>query len=181
MSRIVRAAWKVIQGLITLMLALLLACNLYLIVMEHFAGAACPTIFGYSTAVIASGSMEPALSVDDLILNHAQDDYAGGDIITFRSGSSLTTHRIVEVTEDGYVTQGDANNAADLDTVPPDAVVGRVVGKIPHVGSAIAFLKTPFGMMGLVFTGILMIELPFFFQTFKDEGVRLDKEEANEK
>ena len=164
MSRIVRYAWRAIQGLITLLLALLLVCNLYLIAMEHFAGVVCPTIFGYSTAVIASGSMEPALSVDDLILNHAQDDYAEGDIVTFRSGSSLTTHRIVEVTEDGYVTQGDANNAADLETVSPDAVVGRVVGKIPHVGSALAFLKTPFGMMMLVFIGFLIIELPFLFQ-----------------
>lgn len=177
MRRIFRYAWRVIQGLITLLLALLLICNLYLIAMEHFVGAESPTIFGYSTAVIASGSMEPALSVDDLILNYAQDDYAEGDIITFRSGNSLTTHRIVEITEDGYVTQGDANNAADLDTVSPDAVVGKVVGEIPHVGSALAFLKTPFGMMMLVFIGFLIIELPFFFQRRR---AHMDEEGPNE-
>lgn len=177
MSLILKSIWKGFLGAITLLLALLLACNLYCIVMEHLAGVDCPAIFGYSTAIIASGSMEPALSVDDLILNHTQSSYAEGDIITFRSGGSLTTHRIVDVTEDGYVTQGDANNAADLDTVSPEAVVGRVVGIIPHVGRAIAFLKTPFGMMALVFTGFLLIELPLFFQ--KRRG-KADEEGPNE-
>lgn len=177
MSRFAKSMWKALQGLIALLLALLLACNLYLIIMEHFAGVVCPTVFGYSTAVVASGSMEPALCVDDLILNHAQNGYKEGDIITFLSGSGLTTHRIVAVTEGGYVTQGDANNAADPDIAPSDAVVGRVVGKIPHVGSALAFLKTPLGMMALVFSGILIIELPFLFQRRRD---RLEKEEANE-
>lgn len=161
MRRIFRYVWQALQGLITLLLAMLLICNLYLIVMEHFVGIECPTIFGYSTAVIVSGSMEPVLSVDDLILNHAQDEYDEGDIITFRSGDSLTTHRIVETVEDGYITRGDANNTADLDTVSPDAVIGRVVGKVPRVGSVLAFMKTPLGMMILVFTGFLILELPF--------------------
>lgn len=178
MSRILNRIWRGIQGLVTVTLALMLMCNLYLIIMEHFAGADCPTILGYSTAVVASGSMVPALSVDDLILNHAQDDYAVGDIITFRSGSSLTTHRIIEVTEDGYVTQGDANNTADPGAVSADAVVGRVVGKVPHVGSALAFLKTPLGMVTLIFAGALMIELPFLLQRRRDY---IDEEGSNEK
>lgn len=176
--RVLSYTGKVLQGAVTLLLALLLACNLYLIVMEHFAGVACPTIFGYSTAVIASGSMEPALSVDDLILNHSQSSYAEGDIITFRSGDSLTTHRIVAITEEGYVTQGDANNAADLDTVSSNAIVGRVVRIIPHVGSALAFVKTPLGMMAVVFAGILIIELPFLFQRRRGQ---MDEEGPNEK
>ena len=153
-------------------------CNLYLIVMEHFADVKYPTIFGYSTAVIVSGSMEPALSVDDLILNHIQSSYVEGDIITFRSGNSLTTHRIVAVTQEGYVTQGDANNAADLNVVSSNAIVGRVVTIIPHVGRALAFLKTPFGIMALVLVGVLIIELPFLFQRRRGH---MDEEEANEK
>lgn len=178
MSRVLRCVGKLVQGAITILLALLLMCNLYLIGMEHIVGAENPTIFGYSTAVVASGSMEPALSVDDLILNHVQRSYGKGDIITFRSGSSLTTHRIVAVTKEGYVTQGDANNVADLDVVSSDVIVGRVVGKIPHIGSVLAFMKTPLGMMVLVFSGILIIELPFFFQRRRNH---MNEEEPNEK
>lgn len=161
MRQVLGHVGKAIQGALALSLALLLLCNLYLIFMERIDGTEFPTILGYSTAVVASGSMEPALSVDDLVLNHAQNSYAAGDIITFRSGDSLTTHRIADITEAGYITRGDANNAVDPDVVPPDAVVGRVVGKIPHIGSALAFLKTPLGMMVLVFTGILIVILPY--------------------
>lgn len=169
MRKILRYAGKLTQVLITALLAFLLACNLYLIIMEHIVGVEYPAVFGYSTAVVASGSMEPELSVDDLILNHAQTSYQEGDIITFQNGSSLTTHRIVEVTGEGYVTQGDANNTADPELVVADAVIGRVTVAVPYVGRAISFLRTPFGMTILIFTGLIIIELPFFFRKQKEQ------------
>ena len=169
MQKILRCTGKTAQVLLTVLLAFLLVCNLYLIIMERIMGVEHPAIFGYSTAVVASGSMEPALSVDDLILNHTEDSYEEGDIITFQNGDSLTTHRIVEVTDEGYVTQGDANNTTDLDMVPFKAVIGRVVWAIPYVGSVLAFLKTPLGMVILIFTGLCIIELPFFLQRRREQ------------
>ena len=168
MQKILRSAGKTAQVLITVLLAFLLVCNLYLIIMDRVIGVKHPTIFGYSIAVVASGSMEPALSVDDLILNHAQSSYKEDDIITFQNGDSLTTHRIVAITDEGYITQGDANNAADPDTVPPEAVIGRVVGAVPYFGSVLSALKTPLGMVILMFTGLCIIELPLLLS--KTEG-----------
>ena len=69
MQKFLKSVAKIAQILITTSLALLLSCNLYLVVMARAFGIENPTIFGYSTAVVVSGSMEPALSVDDLILN----------------------------------------------------------------------------------------------------------------
>lgn len=169
MQKILRCTGKTAQVLMTVLLAFLLTCNLYLIMMERIMGVDHPTIFGFSTAVVASGSMEPALSVDDLVLNHTEDSYGQGDIITFQNGNSLTTHRIVEVTDKGYVTQGDANNTVDLDVIPPKAVVGRVVWAIPYVGSMLAFLRSPLGMVILIFTGLCIIELPFFLQRRREQ------------
>lgn len=169
MQKILRRTGKTAQVLLTVLLAFLLVCNLYLIIMDRIMGVEHPAIYGYSTAVVASGSMEPALSVDDLILNHSEDSYEEGDIITFQNGDSLTTHRIVEVTDEGYVTQGDANNTTDLDVVPLKAVIGRVVWAIPYVGSVLAFLKTPLGMVILIFTGLCIIELPFFLQRRREQ------------
>ena len=169
MQKILRCIGKTAQVLMTVLLAFLLTCNLYLIMMERIMGVDHPTIFGFSTAVVASGSMEPALSVDDLVLNHTEDSYGQGDIITFQNGNSLTTHRIVEVTDKGYVTQGDANNTVDLDVIPPKAVVGRVVWAIPYVGSMLAFLRSPLGMVILIFTGLCIIELPFFLQRRRED------------
>lgn len=160
MKRALKGAARLLQIAVTALLALLLACNLYLILMQRVGGVPHPTIFGYSLAVIASGSMEPALAVDDVILNHAQDSYQVGDVVTYEHGASLTTHRIVEITDDGYITQGDANNAPDPDPVQPEDVVGRVVGKIPRAGAFFALLRTPLGMTLLLFAGLLLLEFP---------------------
>lgn len=67
------------------------------------------------------------------------------------------------------MTQGDANNTPDLDVVQANAVVGRVVWAIPYIGSALAFLKTPLGMVILIFTGLCILELLFFFQRWRDQ------------
>lgn len=152
---------KFIMKLITFLLAILLFCNLYLITLENFIGIKNPTIFGYSFAVIVSGSMEPALSVNDLIFNHKQNSYTVGDIITFRNGNNLTTHRIIKIAHEGYITQGDANNTHDLDIVSSSAIVGKVVGKIPYIGWGLAFFKSPLGLMMLVIIGLLIIDLPY--------------------
>ncbi|MGI5958073.1 MAG: signal peptidase I [Massiliimalia sp.] len=169
MQKVLNYLKNTVQMIITALLVLLLACNLYLMIMNRVMDTEHPTIFGYSAAVVASGSMEPALSVDDLIINHVQKGYQEGDIITFQNGDNLTTHRIVAITDQGYVTQGDANNAADLDTVTPEAVVGRVVGVIPNIGTVLSFLKTPFGVTILIFTGLLMLGLPCFLQRRREQ------------
>lgn len=173
MRVLLRRAVRLLQLALVFLLALLLACNLWVIFQQQVMVIDHPTVFGYSAAVVASGSMEPALSVDDMILNHTQDRYAVGDIITFDKGGSLTTHRIVAVTDEGYITQGDANNAADPDPVAPREVVGRVVGRLPGIGGLLAALKKPLGMTLLFFAGLILLELPFFFR-----GQRNEREET---
>lgn len=163
MKKLGRAA----QAAVTAVLALLLACNLYTLAAARLTGDPNPSVFGWSSAVIASGSMEPALQVGDLILIHAQQTYAPGDIITFRSGGSLVTHRIVGQTALGFITQGDANNAADAEPVWPEAVEGRVAGRIPGAGRVIAALRTPLGMTLLVLLGLVLLELPPMLQKIR--------------
>lgn len=164
----------VLRVAVTLLLAILLLCNLYLLAAQRLLGQATPTVFGFTTAVVLSGSMEPVLSVDDLIVIQTRSGYAPGDIVTYESGSNLVTHRIVDTTADGFITQGDANNAPDAQPVAPDCIVGKVVVSLPGAGLLLTWLKTPLGMTCLVFLGILLIELPFFLQRThrnpKEEG-----------
>lgn len=173
MSQGFKRVGRVLQVAITAVLALLLAGNLYLLASQHLLGVAYPSLFGYSTAVVVSGSMEPALSVDDLIVLHRQTDYAPGDIITYRNGDNLVTHRIVEKTPKGFVTQGDANNAPDAQPVCLGDVQGKVVANIPFVGLVSTYLKTPVGLTVLVFVGLLILEFPFLLhlqQKGADDG-----------
>lgn len=117
--------------------------------------------------VVVSGSMTPAIGAGGtVIVNDVSTSTINeGDIITFRrgetaeiqrgqAGSNLITHRVVEIvkTDDGlaFRTKGDANEEADHQLVPADAVVGRVMFTIPYIGHVIAFAGTETGFIAFV-------------------------------
>ena len=113
---------------------------------------------GYGLFVVQSGSMEPAIPMASVVLTKPTADFAApissprflkGDVITFSSGSSLVSHRVVETVEkDGqffYETKGDANNEADQTLVAEKAVVGKVKLTVPYLGRFVNFAKQPLG------------------------------------
>ncbi len=166
MRRTINAAIRVIQVALIVALSLLLASNVYLLVASAINENETPTVFGYSMGIIMSGSMEPELRVDDLVVSRATEGYGVGDVITFRSGRTLTTHRIVGEDGEGFITRGDANNTEDRERVRLDAIVGEVVCVLPGVGRFISMLRTPLGMTLLVLVGLFMLELPYIVGKF---------------
>ena len=102
-----------------------------------------PELFGWSRAVILSGSMEPSMSI--------------GDIVVFDSGGLSVTHRILEKAQEGFVTKGDANNVPDKELLSENHIIGRVAVVIPMVGKAVLFLKNPAGMMLIMMLAIWLI------------------------
>ena len=159
-----RITGRILSILLTAVLALLLACNLYTIAARYFGGVQQPDIFGYSVAVVISGSMSGSIEVNDMVVIHEQDSYALGDVITFKSGKNLVTHRIVAQAAGGFITKGDANNTSDLEPVPQENIVGKVIWVIPNIGAAIEFSRTPLGMTCLVLVGFALIELPILLR-----------------
>ena len=157
---------RLFSALLTAALALLLAANVYVIAVRAVTGEEQPTVLGFTAAVVVTGSMSPAIEPGDLVVCRRSADYAVGDVITFRSGTSLVTHRIVGSTPDGFTTTGDANNVADADPVPRGAVVGKVVFTVPKLGIFIEKLRTPLGMTVLVLIGFALIELPKFKEVY---------------
>ena len=106
--------------------------------------------------VVRTGSMEPTLPVGSVVVikpvdpNKLQKD----EIICFKlSEPQSITHRIIDITDDGFITKGDANNAPDNFVVEKKDVIGKVVFAIPYVGHINHFVKTPLGF-------ILLIVLP---------------------
>ena len=165
--RSVRLVGRVIGISLTLILAVLLGCNLYKIAVRTVTGEQMPAVFGYSTAVVISGSMSGYVEVNDMVVVHRQKNYSVGDVITFERRDSIVTHRIVGETDEGFITKGDANNAVDEDVVSMDQVVGRVVLVIPKIGAIMEALRTPLGMMCLVLMGFLLIEIPVVWEHFQ--------------
>lgn len=158
--------------LITLSLVLLLICNVYIISLRFLKDIPQPAVLGWSWAVVVSGSMEPEIGVNDLILVHREKDYAVGDVISYESGGVIVTHRIVEKNEASYITQGDANNTPDFAPVNEEQIVGKVRLTIPEIGFFIEFLQTPLGMTCIVFAGLLLIETPYLLSTCRKDEER---------
>jgi len=99
-----------------------------------------------------------------MVLNRSMKSYGIGDIITYKHGDIYITHRVVDITDKGYITQGDANNTEDTEAVKAEDIVGKVVLVIPKIGAVIGFIRTPLGMMLLLFICVAMIELPVIFE-----------------
>lgn len=108
---------------------------------------------------VTTDSMEPTIDVGDgfvAVPPELAGDVEEGDVVVFEAeeiqGGGLTTHRVVDITEEGYVTQGDNNPFTDQDGGEPpvaDAQVRAVAWRpggsvltIPFVGSAVMWLQS---------------------------------------
>ena len=105
--------------------------------------------------VIISGSMEPELPVGSVCLVDCQQkEPEAGDIISYKAKDTIITHRVIEKTDDGYITKGDSNSVADPGIVKSKQIFGTVICSIPQVGYAVMFMRT---LKGIVLTIIGVI------------------------
>ena len=165
-------AWgvaRVIKNIICWSLIVVLAFCFITFLLARVNGKT-PTVFGYSIQRVTSGSMEPALHVQDVILSKKvsdKDDLKVGDIITFQGGSRFdnnrVTHRIiVEPFKDDegdwvVVTMGDANEIDDGPIKLQD-IESKMVCKLDVLRWLYSFFFSPWGL--IVF--ILLMILIFF-------------------
>ena len=134
-----------------------LGCNIYMWNAQSLTGNVMPMPFGVGMAVVLSGSMEPELSVDDVILVQQQDGYEVGDVVVYQSGGALVVHRIVRIDGEKVVTKGDANNAEDGE-MDIGMIKGRVIGHANGAGTAVRLLKSPMVSIALLAAAIFLLE-----------------------
>ena len=126
-------------------------------------------VFGCKFLKIISPSMTPTYNVGDVIFvdtNFDFDKLKVGDVVTYKSGTTNVTHRIVEILPNGrIVTQGDANGSIDpvcgskLNPVGmgEDKFVGKVVFGIPGLGNLLETIAQPRNYIVLVVALILIL------------------------
>lgn len=172
-----------------------------------------PILLGYVT----SGSMSPTLEEGDgfiAIPPILAGEFGPGDVVTFDAreieGGGLTTHRIVDETQEGYITQGDANPFTDQDGDEPPVTENRIeavamtfdgeVIRIPALGSivlavqdvflwVIGFLTAIPGVRRLinagvgtmmVLVGVALVALSFLTGWFKEGRRQTDRSRNRE-
>lgn len=128
-------------------------------------------IAGYSVFRVVTGSMEPTLSVNALVVSHKSDieKIKVKDIVVFRSptgaGSDrIVTHRVVSVVwENGTAaleTRGDANPVADSRMVRQKDLIGKVIwysDKEGGIVSVMGFLGSKTGFLACIALPILLL------------------------
>jgi len=138
---------RLLSTLLTVLLVLILAANVWLILSRVWLKKPVPSVLGYTPVYVLSGSMEPTFSAGDMILIRAAGDYEPGEIVTFRDEGELVTHRIVGETKEGFQVRGDANNTSDEKPVMREDIIGKVVCILPGVGRLAAFFRSTKGLL----------------------------------
>ena len=145
-----------------------------------------PNFFGYSLFRVMTGSMEPTIPTNSLIVVQRTDtqQLVEGDIITFYSRDpSLmgepNTHRIVRFEQDGekrlIYTKGDANNIEDHYAAHEEDVIGRVVYSSEKIGNFVRFVSNP-----VVFIPLIVIPLAIMLLRSLYDGIVAAKNLAKE-
>lgn len=132
--------------------------------------------FGYSTFEVQTGSMRPAININDLVIVKKDDSPKIRDIITYKKGKEFITHRVVEAYKETYVTRGDANNTKD-EAIKKDQIVGKVVKIIPNFG---AFRKTLLNPLVLITLIVSIYIISRLFSTKESIFTKLFKKKKKE-
>lgn len=138
---------KFITVIVYMIVIPLLVYNISLIAQAVINPNKTPSFLGIKTYTIISGSMDPEIKIGDIVIvkEIEKEDLKIGDVISYRQGQSVVTHRIVDIqeTEKGciYKTKGDSNNVEDKTEVIFGLIEGKVIGQIPVLGKISTLLQ----------------------------------------
>ena len=156
---------KAISIIVILILIPILLISIVILVDSHTHPNEVPSFWGWKPFIVLSGSMETQISAGDIVVVKEIDtnELKKGDIIAFKDGNIVITHRIDEVTEiDGktqYITKGDNNNTQDIGYVSPEQIEGVFKFKVSRLGNLAMFIQTPLGMIVCLSIPIIIIIL----------------------
>ena len=113
-----------------------------------------PEFFGYTFFEVTTGSMKNTIQVNDIIIVKITDKVQKNDIISYTYKNEIITHRIIEQTEEEFITKGDANNSADKPIKKSD-VIGKVVKILPKLGIWIKVFSDLKVLISIIITIVL--------------------------
>ena len=154
---------KILSTIICIIILFLIIFNVTLMVESYINPNELPSFLGIKSFVIVSESMEPTIMTEDVIFitNTSRENLEVGDIISFRIGDYINTHRIIRIEqqngEEVYITKGDNNNAEDRTPVKFEDIEGKYLFRLPGFGRITDILKSKVTLVILlVFLGALI-------------------------
>ena len=121
-------------------------------------------LLGYKPVYVMTGSMEPTLKVNGLVIIKQidYDDVKVDDIIMYEIDDKMITHRVVEITDEGIRTKGDNNNVQDAYLLQPENIKGKAVDIWNWTAKIANMFSTAKGRTQLIIIGVFVVCLILF-------------------
>ncbi len=162
---------KMIKSIISLMMTLVIIGGIIFVILF---------VVGIVPYVVLSGSMEPTIKTGSLcfINKHTKyEDIKTGDIVAYSADNNANvTHRVINITEEGFETKGDRNDSSDGITVHESNYIGKNVFSIPKIGLMVKVLQTTRGKI-IIVTLVIVILIACFCIDDKPGKRSVSKEE----
>ena len=119
---------------------------------------------GLRLCTVQSGSMEPTIPTYSVCLvttRVSYDDLSVGDIVVYTRASDgeQIVHRVVDITDTGAITRGDANRNDDGVSVTADNLYARYIAHVPYLGHVYNLVRSPIGIAMIAALVIALIVL----------------------
>jgi len=136
---------KIIEVLLNIIMSLIIVVGIAL---------GCLFLVGVKPYVVESDSMKPKFQAGDISFINTKTKYENikeKDIIAFKIESGkYITHRVIKITDEGFETQGDANNVSDGISTTKDNYIGKNVFSLPKAGFIIKAIQTTKGKIIII-------------------------------
>ena len=179
----------IISKVIDAICIVIIAVAVFILVSVFFTKSGqVPSIAGFSFFRVVSGSMEPELETDSLIVVKKTDPslIKEGDIISFYSNANeisgaVNTHRVVSITKENdtlyFETKGDANVISDKELTNEGNVIGVVVAKSAFLGTLTRIISNPIVFFPLIVVPLFVLIIVNLVTSIKNTKQIMKEEE----
>ena len=175
-SKILKCIINILSGFMLLVLAIVIYGRATVL----FGNNKYPNYFGYTLFSVASGSMEPTLYVNDVILvKLTKENIRKNDIITYSKNNEIITHRVLHIDKNTLTVKGDNNNTIDA-PIKTDVVIGKVVKVFPKLSIWKKILTEP-KILIVLFITLLLFDFAISYkgkENIKKETIKTDNEKS---
>ena len=103
---------RIKDRILSVIIIILLIISTLMITSKIKTGRA--NIFGYRPFIVQSESMLPDYKVGTLLIAKVVEDVDVGEVYAYKNALGMTiVHRLVDITEEGYIFKGDNNDFTD--------------------------------------------------------------------
>lgn len=182
--KIFKSLSDVVTVLIIILLIPIVLINVSVLYKAYKYPDKIPDIFGYKPFIVISDTMDGVIDSGDLVIFKIAepDSLKKGDVIAFRVGDTVVTHRINEVNknEDNkcyFNTKGDNKKYNDSFKVNEDALEGVFVKRYSKLGRALLFFTDPIGFVVIILLFVFLVLVDSLVDYIKSLKKQLVEEE----